>query len=253
MSDATILGTNGYVSIWLGNALRLPTDINADLVLCDPPYSRAGGLHSGRRATEGRQEDLAGADQFWGHWFADAWRSIAATSKPGACGLIFCDYRTVSAMERAILASGTGWTLTQCCVWDRECIGLGSPFRASHEMIAFVRGPDFKWDGRRDLRNVFRCRWPYGQHKYHPAEKPTQLLRDLIEIACPKDGIVLDPFAGSGSTLVAAVEAGRRAYGFELDEGYADIARGRLMSAALKAADRATEVQGDLLEQVPQS
>jgi site-specific DNA-methyltransferase (adenine-specific) len=70
----------------------------------------------------------------------------------------------------------------------------------------------------------------------HPTEKPIGLLDPLIRYACPVGGLVLDPFAGSGSTLDAARQAGRRAIGIEASEQYAERAALRLSQATLPAA-----------------
>ena len=147
--------------------------------------------------------------------------------------------------------SKTGWAVTQALIWDRESMGLGSPFRAGHEMIAFVRSPDFVWDGPRDVRNVLSYRWPYGKHEHHAAEKPTDLLGYLISLTTKPTETVLDLFAGSGSTLVAAAERGRRVVGVEMEEEHCVTAARRIQRVVLAPACGPTETpalqrQGDL-------
>ena len=68
--------------------------------------------------------------------------------------------------------------------------------------------------------------------KHHQTGKPTDVMRWLVR-CCPPGGIVLDPFMGSGTTLKAALMEGRRAVGFELTEGYCEIARARLDKATV--------------------
>jgi site-specific DNA-methyltransferase (adenine-specific) len=70
----------------------------------------------------------------------------------------------------------------------------------------------------------------------HPTEKPLGILSPLIEYACPEGGLVVDPFAGSGSTLDAARQSGRRAIGIERHEPYAEAAAKRLSNLTLPAA-----------------
>jgi site-specific DNA-methyltransferase (adenine-specific) len=62
----------------------------------------------------------------------------------------------------------------------------------------------------------------------HPTQKPLAMIERMVRASCPADGLVLDPFMGSGTTAVAALRQGRRFAGFEINSGYLDIARRRL-------------------------
>lgn len=214
--------------LYLGSCAEVLPNLGAryGFVIADPPYSRAGAAHTSTTKTAGMHAVLSASDQFWEHWFSEQWRVVAAVSEPWACAMIFCDYRTIGALERAVAATDSGWAVTQCAVWDRGSIGLGSPMRAQHELIAFARGPAFKWDGRKDIANVFRCDWPYGSHPNHPSEKPVRLLRDILQDFA--HGRVLDPFCGSASSGVAAKELGIAWDGIEQDAGTAKVAAERL-------------------------
>lgn len=70
--------------------------------------------------------------------------------------------------------------------------------------------------------------WEYSGNVAHPTEKAVSILRPLVESFSPSSGVVLDPFAGSGSTLVAAALSGRRYVGIELEEKYCRLAQRRL-------------------------
>ena len=70
--------------------------------------------------------------------------------------------------------------------------------------------------------------WECSGNVAHPTEKAVSILRPLVESFCPAGGVVLDPFAGSGSTLVAAALSGRRYVGIELEAKYCELARRRL-------------------------
>lgn len=215
-------------------------------VIADPPYSRAGGAHTSRGATARVSAHSASvsSDQFWEHWFAQQWRVIGAVCEPWACAMIFCDYRTIGALERALMASESGWSVSQCAVWDRGSIGLGSPMRSQYEMLAFARGPEFKWEGRKDIANVFRCDWPYGSHPNHPAEKPVRLLKEILEDFA--SGRVLDPFCGSASSGLAARELGLSWDGIEQDAETAKVAAERLrMRVRLLAPTVVRRREGD--------
>jgi adenine-specific DNA-methyltransferase len=74
--------------------------------------------------------------------------------------------------------------------------------------------------------------WSYTGNRFHPTQKPVEVLKPLIASFCPADGLVLDPFCGSGSTLVAAKELGRRYVGIEIEGGHCHTAARRLEIAS---------------------
>ncbi|CAL9646787.1 DNA-methyltransferase [Streptomyces sp. enrichment culture] len=88
-------------------------------------------------------------------------------------------------------------------------------------------------DGTRLMTSVLTVRSMHRRGAIHPTEKPVELLAPLIRYACPPGGLVLDPFAGSGSTLDAARQTGRRAIGIEAHEPYAEAAARRLGTLVL--------------------
>jgi site-specific DNA-methyltransferase (adenine-specific) len=113
----------------------------------------------------------------------------------------------------------------------------GSALRTTAPVHHGTYGPAKRWTetGTRLMRSVIQAQSMKGR-AVHPTEKPLGLLDPLIRYACPEGGLVLDPFAGSGSTLDAARQAGRRAVGIEASEQYAERAALRLSQATLPAA-----------------
>lgn len=227
-------------SIQEGDAIALMAtlaDASVDAAVFDPPFTSAGG------STNGRTSSADG--QFFAHWLRAVFVELRRVVKPEGCAFIFCDWRTIGVLQASMTPlgerqRGAVWDLTQAIVWDRECFGLGSPFRNSFEMIGFARGPSWQSDLPKNIPNLIRCRWPYGRHEFHQAEKPVQLVRQLVEWACPVGGTVLDPFAGSGTTIVAAVESGRNAIGFEIEPDVAAVAVQRATAASKRGPAAAT-------------
>lgn len=234
------------ITIYHGDMLEIAPLIQADLLVTDPPYSRAGGAQTGRTSLKGRTTEVQESDQFWLHWFNAAARTILQCMKPSGAGCVFTDYRTINLVERAVGGAGLGWSVTQGLVWDRQSMGLGSPFRASHELIAFARGPAFSFNGDKSMLNVLPFRWPYGEHEHHPAEKPVALLAYLIRKLTEPHALVFDPFMGSGSTLVACKQSGRYAVGIEAEERYCEVAANRLQQEILAFESAATALRSDL-------
>ena len=90
--------------------------------------------------------------------------------------------------------------------------------------------------GPRLMRSVLQVRSEHGR-AIHPTQKPLKIIGHLIEYACPKGGLILSPFLGSGSDLVAAKSLGMRGVGIEADERYCELAADRLRQGVLSFAD----------------
>lgn len=241
MDTVKLLHEDAAVRLHCGDALDTPCDVQADAFLIDPPWSRTGGAHTSNYNPEIRAARTWESDQFWAYWFTDIAERTTAATKSAGHGFVFCDYRTIHLVERCLAAKGRGWVVSQALIWDRDSTGLGSPFRASHEMIAFARGPDFKWTGRKDLRNVIRYRWPYGEHPNHEAEKPVDLLVKLMTeySDAPPGSLWLDNFMGSATSAVAAARCGRRLWGGEKSEERAAMAVKRYLADTSQIAHSA--------------
>jgi DNA modification methylase len=126
-------------------------------------------------------------------------------------------------------------------VWDKEIVGMGNlalPRGPSHEPINFAitqLSKANREDGRGGLSarlrqgSVIRCARPNSLGaRRHPSEKPVDVMRQIIESSSCLGELVLDPFMGSGSTIVAAMLTGRRVVGIEKDPKHFEVARGRV-------------------------
>ena len=152
-------------------------------------------------------------------------------------GLIysFMDRRKLSELEDA--ARELGLSLIDLCFWDKGTGGMGSFYRSQHEPVyvfKFGKAPhkNYVQLGRfgRYRTNVWK--YPglsaFGRGRLdalsmHPTVKPVALCAEAIKDCTRRGDIVLDPFAGSGSTIIAAIKSGRIGYGIELEPRYCDV------------------------------
>ena len=235
------------VTLYLGDALALlPSLAPVDVVVTDPPYGETSLSWDVR--VSGWLDHLPASSL----WCFGSLRSFMATGREFAY---------------------TGWRLSQDIVWEKHNGSSfhADRFKRVHEVAAhFYRG---QWDdiyhevpttpdatkrtlrrkhrpphtghieasayasedgGPRLMRSVLYVRSAHG-HAVHPTQKPEGIIRPLVEYACPLGGTVLDPFAGSGSTGIAARQLGRRAILIEKDERYAEAAAQRLSQLELVA------------------
>jgi len=231
--------SDGSVTIYHGDMLEVTGSVfglaenRPSILVTDPPYTAAGGSTNGR---SGEADD-----QFFRFWLAAVAERLRFAMRPDSLGFVFADWRTINLVAGAFREPGSRmrggvWSCKQALVWDRDGIGMGAPFRNSFEMIAVVAAPEGRWDHLpRNIPTVIRHRWPYGVSEYHGAQKPVELCEQLVRWADPASGhpIVLDPFMGSGTTLVAAKNLGRKSIGIEIEERYCEIAAQRLSQEVL--------------------
>jgi DNA modification methylase len=125
----------------------------------------------------------------------------------------------------------------QAVVWDKGPMGMGWHYRRSYEMVLVgeKKGGKCRWfDTTSKIENVVRHIPKMIPSKDdHPTQKPVELAKHFIQIHTTRDQLVLDPFAGGGSTLEAAKQLGRRAIGVELDERWCEMAVARLAQGVL--------------------
>ena len=220
------------VTLYLGDCREvmasLPRPI-AHAVITDPPFFMPAQQYAGR-------------DTAWQRSWADTsilatwWEAITAaitpTVMPDGHFLVFCDDSSYPVFYPPIY---TRWPNLGCLVWDKGRPGMGTGWRCSSELIIAARGRAAYWSGGA-AGNVLKFTPVPPGLRVHPVDKPESLLRALIGPTTPSHGLVLDPFAGGGSTLLAARTLGRRAIGIELDEKYAEQAARRLSQQPLMTA-----------------
>lgn len=123
-------------------------------------------------------------------------------------------------------------------IWDKVIHGMGDLKRAygsRYESIIFWSNGDFRFNGKRPT-DIIKCQRVTPDKLLHPNQKPTNLIVDLISQCTPENATILDPFIGSGTTAVAAINTNRNYIGFELDTNYYNIAEDRIRKAKEKVA-----------------
>jgi DNA modification methylase len=211
----------------------------AAMVFADPPYNMRIATTLGRGKIKHRE--FAGASgemspsEFKG--FLERWMRLAARfSDDGSIHFVCMDWRHLGEMHRA--GEEVFGPLQNLVVWNKTNAGQGSFYRSQHELIFVYRNGDAAHLNNIELGRHGRNRtnvWTYaGVNTFrkgrlddlsvHPTVKPVALVADAIKDSSRRDDIVLDPFMGSGTTLLAAERVGRRAYGIEIDPLYVDAA-----------------------------
>jgi DNA modification methylase len=199
----------------------------ADLVFTDPPYNVALGDHGGQQRGSRRrriENDALSADAW--DAFVHAWSTNLLAVADGAI------YICMSGKEWPTLCAtlaelGGHWSTT--IVWAKDRFTLGrSDYQRGYEPIwyGWRKGADHHWCGDRDQSDVWRIDRPSAS-ELHPTTKPIELVERAILNSSGSGGLVLDPFVGSGSTIIAAERTGRRCAAIEIDPIYAATAIAR--------------------------
>jgi DNA modification methylase len=197
-----------------------------DAVITDPPYGIS--YQSAWRSDKARwHPPIANDDTPCVDWLPDAYRVL----KPNTPLVCFCRWDVQEVFRQAITAAG--FEVKSQIIWDKVTHGMGDlngEFAPQHEIALFAAKGRYTFPGERP-KTIIRATRLLGESMVHPTEKPTTLLGQLIVAPTRHGDLILDPFAGSGSTGVAAIKEGRRFIGSELDPGYHAIAMKRLGAA----------------------
>lgn len=200
--------------------LRAQPANSVDLILTDPPY----GMSYQSSHRKQKFAKIEGDDSC--EVFLDALPLMVRALRPDRHAYFFCSWHNVDVFKQAVEQSGL--TIKNILIWNKNNHGAGDlrgSYAPKYEMIIFAH------KGRRLLRgkriaDVIECAKVAAM--VHPTEKPVALLERFIAASTDAGEIVLDPFAGSGTTGMAALALGREFIGTERDPTYFDIARGRL-------------------------
>lgn len=210
----------------------------ADMVFTDKPYGCAvGGFVTTRQHREFVQLSGINADEKRSDLFRAWCDSIASRARPGAVIYLCMDWRGFPDLNAA--ASAVFGEMINLVVWKKDRAGLGSLYRSQHELILVFRAPGDAHMNNVELGKTGRHRtnvWDYPSAvtfaksgtegdllALHATPKNKEMIADAILDVTRRGDVVLDPFLGSGSTLIAADKVGRVCHGSDLDPRFVDV------------------------------
>ncbi len=225
---------------------RLLQGERVQLIVTDPPYGCAiennvsglGQTRHGNFLVGAGETSLA---EFGMTVLRPALKAMAAHYSSGAIAFVFIDWRGAPYLLDA--AQGVFHEIKNLIVWAKSNAGMGAFYRSAHELIYAFKVSSGKHINTFGLGGRHRSNvWQYeGANTFragrmedltdHPTVKPKKMIADAILDCSKRGGIVLDSFAGSGTTLVAAEMTGRRGRGIKLDPVYGDVILKRLSEA----------------------
>jgi DNA modification methylase len=232
------------IDLRLGDCLEVMktlSDGSVDAVITDPPYCSGGYLEAQKNTkAQGLRGATVAADDF--KWFRNdnmgtaglVWllRSLMIEArrilKPDRSVFIFTDWRMIPNLAPALESGGMRYR--NMIVWDKGNAGLGVGFKPAFECIMEFCNGSTEYQVRNG-QNVIRQSRLNGAQKIHNAQKPVELMAEIIRVAVPVGGTVIDPFMGSGTTGVACAELDRNFIGIEISAEYMEIARKRIEAA----------------------
>lgn len=191
---------------------------SVDLLLTDPPYGMRYRAKAGSRPIVG-DGDLS--------WFRPFIREAYRVLKPNTHAYVFCNEYGLATFRAEMAAAG--FKVKRLLVWVKDQHGPGDTkgdYANRTEYLLFGHKGRRHLNGHRDANVLFFKR--AGRKRDHPTEKPEDMLRYLIAKSSAPGEVVLDPFAGSGTTCRAAKDLGRRYLGIEIDHRYREIAQRRM-------------------------
>jgi DNA modification methylase len=210
------------------------------VAICDPPYNVKGEGHiSGLGKVVHPDFIMASgemSDAEFTNFLADFLRATSDSLVAGAVLFVFMDWRHQRELLDA--AHSISLTLLNLCVWNKGTGGMGSLYRSQHELVFVFKKGNVPHKNRVELGRHGRCRtnvWNYpglasfGTNRLeqladHPTTKNYAMIADAIRDVSDRNDIVIDPFCGSGTAIIAAAKTGRRAHTIELDPKYVDVA-----------------------------
>jgi DNA modification methylase len=229
-------------SLEFGSYQAVIDNAQAALVITDPPYNVAIGGHVGGNGQVRHREFAMASGEMKPEEFIDfltaIFEQLVRFSADGSLHYVFMDWR--HATELLTAGNATYARLINLCTWVKKNGGMGSFYRSRHELVFVFKNGTAPHRNNIELGKHGRNRtnvWEYdGINSFgrvtdegnllamHPTVKPVQMIVDAILDCSGRGDILLDPFLGSGSSLIAAERTGRVLRGIEMDPLYVDVA-----------------------------
>lgn len=190
----------------------------ANLIVTDPPYGVSFTSSDGLSI----QNDSIKGDEFY-NFLLQAFQNMAAHLEKGGAAYVFHADTEGLNFRKAFIDAG--FHLAGCCIWVKNSLVLGrSDYQWQHEPVlyGFLQNGKHPWYSDRSQTTIWNFNKP-KRNKNHPTSKPLDLLGYPIGNSSQENGIVIDTFGGSGSTLMACEQTNRICYMMELDEKYASV------------------------------
>lgn len=210
------------------NVLATIPDEFFDCVVTDPPYRTISGGNAPTHLNGFRQSVLSRND---GKVFdhnnidpSDYMPHLFRVLKRGTHAYVMTNVLMLTATIQA--ARNAGFHFSNLLIWEKNNANANRWYMKNTELTLFLQKPPAIKINNCGSKQIFRCDNP--RNKSHPTEKPVALMRHYVENSTAPGGLILDPFAGTAATLLAASQAGRRFVGVEIDPAYYLAACGRL-------------------------
>ena len=197
---------------------KLCEDRSVDLVLTDPPYNVDYEGQDGMKIQNDKQSD----EDFY-NFLLSAFKNIFEHTKPG--GVIYCFHADTEGLNFRNAFKNAGFKLAECLIWVKNSLVLGrQDYQWRHEpcLYGWKEGAGHYFVDDRTQDTILEYDKPRNNN-LHPTQKNIELVSKLILNSSRKDETILDLFGGSGTTLIAAEQLGRKTLMMELDEKYADV------------------------------
>jgi len=215
----------------------------ANLIVTDPPY----GIDYQGTAGKIKNDKFDSDENFYKFLFDSFQNMCAALATDGAAYVFHADSKGL-VFRKAF--DDAGFKLSGCCIWAKNTFTLGrSDYQWCHEpcLYGWKKTGKHNWYGDRKQSTIWNCDKPSRSEK-HPTMKPIPLLAIPIQNSTQTNGIVLEPFGGSGSTLICCEQLGRVCFAVELDEKFVDVIVNRFIETVGSADGVTVERDG---KQIP--